>query len=151
MDRLEAMSLLITSVEAGSFSAAVASSRATANTQPQDFGIRDASPHQAANPVDAQINANGCGPAYVAASKRILEQVGEAEAAATGEFAAPRGELVITGPMTFGQIHLLPIVNEFLLSFPEINVRMALSDRNMNLADEHIDAAIQSENCRTAA
>ena len=45
--------------------------------------------------------------------------------------------------MTFGRIHLLSIVNDFLLSFPEINVRMALSDRNMNLVDDHIDAAVR--------
>jgi DNA-binding transcriptional LysR family regulator len=90
-----------------------------------------------------KLTLTAAGAAYVAASKRILEQVGEAEAQATGEFAAPRGELIITGPMTFGRIHLLPIVNDFLITFPEINVRMALSDRDMNLTDEQIDAAVR--------
>ena len=46
--------------------------------------------------------------------------------------AVPRGELIVSRPMTFYRVHLLPILNDFLLAFPEINVRMALSDRDMN-------------------
>jgi DNA-binding transcriptional LysR family regulator len=46
--------------------------------------------------------------------------------------AVPRRELIVSRPMTFDRVHLLPILNDFLLAFPEINVRMALSDRDMN-------------------
>ena len=144
MDRFEAMSLLISSVEAGSFSAASRKLGVPLPTLSRKISELESRLHtKLLTRSTRKLTLTPSGTAYVAASKRILEQVGEAEAAASGEFAAPRGELVISGPMTFGQIHLLSIVNDFLLSFPEINVRMALSDRNMNLVDDHIDAAVR--------
>src|SRR5712691_4754287 len=44
------------------------------------------------------------GADYVAACKRILEQVGDAERAASGEYSAPRGDLIITAPVVFGRL-----------------------------------------------
>jgi DNA-binding transcriptional LysR family regulator len=83
------------------------------------------------------------GRAFVAAAKRILEEVGEAERAAAGEYATPRGELVLTAPVTFGRLHVVPVVCEFLAQFPDIDVRISLSDRNIQLIDEHIDLAVR--------
>jgi DNA-binding transcriptional LysR family regulator len=144
MDRLEAMSLLIASVEAGSFSAASRKLRVPLPTLSRKVSELEALlSTKLLTRSTRKLTLTPAGAAYVVASKRILEQVGEAEAQASGEFAAPRGELIVTGPMTFGRIHLLPIMNDFLLAFPEINVRMALSDRNMNLVDDHIDAAVR--------
>jgi DNA-binding transcriptional LysR family regulator len=144
MDRLEAMSLLIASVDAGSFSAASRKLRVPLPTISRKISeLETLLNTKLLTRSTRKLTLTAAGAAYVAASKRILEQVGEAEAQATGEFAAPRGELIITGPMTFGRIHLLPIVNDFLITFPEINVQMALSDRDMNLTDEQIDAAVR--------
>ncbi len=67
----------------------------------------------------------------------------EAERAASGEHAAPRGDLVITAPIVFGRLHVLPVIAEFLTQWPEINVRLVLSDRNLHLIDDHIDIAVR--------
>ncbi len=83
------------------------------------------------------------GAAYVAACKHILEQVGEAERAASGEYRAPKGDLVVTAPIVFGRLHVLPAVTELLATYPEINVRMLLSDRHLDLIDEQIDVAVR--------
>ncbi len=83
------------------------------------------------------------GAAYVAASKRILDEVGEVERAASGAYAAPRGDLVITAPVVFGRLHVLPVIAEFLARWPEINVRLVLADRNLHLIDDHIDIAVR--------
>jgi DNA-binding transcriptional LysR family regulator len=85
----------------------------------------------------------GSGAAYVAAAKRILDEVSEAERAASGEHAAPRGDLVITAPVVFGRLHVLPVIAEFLERWPEINVRLVLADRNLHLIDDHIDMAVR--------
>src|ERR1700748_81157 len=144
MDRFEAMSLLIASVEAGSFSAASRKLHVPLPTLSRKVSELEALlKTKLLTRSTRKLTLTAAGAAYVAASKRILEQVGEAEAQATGEFAAPRGEWIVTGPTTFGRIHLLPIINEFLIAFPEINVRMVLSDRDMNLVDEQIDAAVR--------
>lgn len=59
-----------------------------------------------------------------------MEQVDEAEREAAGEFAAPRGELVITAPQMFGRLEVLPVMTEFPSLYPEISVRLVLGDRN---------------------
>ncbi len=144
MDRFEAMSLLISSVEAGSFSAASRKLHVPLPTLSRKVSELEALlKTKLLTRSTRKLSLTAAGAAYVSASRRILEQVGEAEAQAAGEFAAPRGELIVTGPMTFGRIHLLPIVNDFLLAFPDINVRMALSDRSVNLVDDNIDAAVR--------
>ncbi|WP_242560213.1 MULTISPECIES: LysR substrate-binding domain-containing protein [Pandoraea] len=88
--------------------------------------------------------ANGtAGSAYVAACRRILEDIGEAERTATGEYVTPKGELVLTAPVVFGRLHVLPVVAEFLAQYPEIDVRLMLTDRVVHLMDEHADVALR--------
>src|ERR1700745_98064 len=83
------------------------------------------------------------GAAYVSVAKSILEQVTEAERAAAGEYSAPRGDLVVTAPIVFGRLHVLPVVTDFLARYPEINIRLMLSDGNVHLIEEHVDVAIR--------
>ncbi len=54
------------------------------------------------------------GASYLAASRRILDSVDEAERAASGEYSAPRGDLVMTAPLAFGRLHVVPVLCEFL-------------------------------------
>jgi DNA-binding transcriptional LysR family regulator len=58
-------------------------------------------------------------------------------------FTPPRGELILTAPVFFGRLHILPVVTDFLASYPEINVRLLLSDRNLHLIDDHVDMAVR--------
>jgi DNA-binding transcriptional LysR family regulator len=83
------------------------------------------------------------GRGYVAACRRILEDVNEAERAAAGEYTEPRGELTMTAPMVFGRLHVLPVLTEFLKAYPEVKVRLALGDRNFNLLEDQVDLALR--------
>ena len=144
MDRFEAMALLVASVEAGSLSAAGRRLQIPLPTISRK--ISDLETHLGAKLLIRSTRAlslTEAGAAYVEASKRILEEVGEAEREAAGEYQAPRGELTIAAPVTFGRLHVLPIVTEFLARSSAISVRLLLSDRNAQLADEHIDAAVR--------
>ncbi len=90
-----------------------------------------------------KLTLTDAGVAYVAAARRILEQVEEAEREAAGEFTAPKGELVLTAPLMFGRLHVLPVVADFLAAFPDIDIRLLLSDRNVDLIDDHVDMAVR--------
>jgi DNA-binding transcriptional LysR family regulator len=83
------------------------------------------------------------GAAYLAAARRILDLVEDAEAQASGEYSAPRGDLILTAPIAFGRLHVLPVAVEFLAEFPQVQVRMRLSDRNVNLVEDHVDMAVR--------
>lgn len=144
MDRLEAMSILLQTVDKGSFTAAARSlniplpsvSRKLRELETQ-LGT------QLLVRSTRKLSLTEAGAAYVTAARRILREVDDAERIASGEFAAPRGELVITAPVLFGQLHVLPIVTKFLAAYPDITVRLLLSDRNLHLIEDHIDMAVR--------
>ncbi len=90
-----------------------------------------------------KITLTDAGFNYLAAARRILEDIDEAERRARGEFIAPKGELVLTAPIHFGRLHVLPIVREFLSLYPEISIRLVLTDRNVDLLEDRVDMAVR--------
>ncbi|BAO94150.1 transcriptional regulator LysR family (plasmid) [Caballeronia insecticola] len=90
-----------------------------------------------------KLTLTDAGMSYVAAARRILDLVREQEHEATGEFATARGELVVTAPVQLGRLHVLPVINQFLERYPDITVRLLLSDRNIDLIDSHADLAVR--------
>jgi DNA-binding transcriptional LysR family regulator len=144
MDRLEAMSILVAIAETGSLSAA--GRRLNLPLSSVSRKISDLEAHlqtRLLTRTSRQAVLTDAGRAYLVASRRILEDVAEAERAAAGEYAAPRGELVITAPIVFGRKHMLPVVLEFLASFPEVDIRLRLIDRRVSLIEEEIDLALR--------
>ncbi|HEX4340721.1 MAG TPA: LysR family transcriptional regulator [Polyangiaceae bacterium] len=144
MDRLDAMAILVSSVEEGSFSAA---SRKLGVPLPTiSRKVADLEAHLKTRLLvrsTRKLALTAAGASYVAACKRILEDIGEAEAQAAGEYSVPRGELTLTAPVVFGRLHVVPVVSEFLSRFAEINIRMTLADRNVGLVEDRIDLAVR--------
>lgn len=144
MDRLKAMAVLTAAVEAGSLSAA--GRRLGMPLATVSRTISELEAHlktRLLNRTTRSLGLTESGAAYVAASRRILEQVGEAERAASGEYSQPRGELVVTAPIVFGRLHVLPVVAHFLQTFPQIDVRLMLTDRVAHLLDDRMDIAFR--------
>jgi DNA-binding transcriptional LysR family regulator len=144
MDRLESMLVLITAVEAGSLSAAgrrLGTPLATVSRK-----VSELESHLRTRLLVRTrrgLTLTDAGRSYIAACKRILEEIGEAERAASGEYSAPKGDLTITAPIVFGRLHVLPIVVEFLKTYSDIDIRMVLADRITNLLEEQVDVAIR--------
>jgi DNA-binding transcriptional LysR family regulator len=144
MDRLEAMALLVTAVEAGSLSAAARRQRVPLTTVSRKVSdLESRLRTRLLVRSTRRLALTDAGRAYVQACKRILEDVAEAERAATGEYRAPRGELFLTAPIVFGRRHVLPLIAEFLKAHAEIDVRLALADRVVNLVEERVDVALR--------
>ncbi len=144
MDRLEAMSILVAAVEGGSFTAA---SRKLGMPLPTvSRKVAELEVHLNARLLirtTRRLTLTDAGEAYLAASRTILEQVAEAERAASGEYLTPRGTLAIAAPIVFGRLHVLPAVNAFLAAFPDIDVQLVLSDRNADLVSDQLDVAVR--------
>jgi DNA-binding transcriptional LysR family regulator len=144
MDRLETMSILLAAVDAGSLSAAarrLGSPLATVSRK-----VSDLEAHLGArllNRTSRRLTLTPAGDVYVAACRRILEEVDEAERAASGEYRAPRGELIVTAPIVFGRLHVLLVVIDFLKSYAEIAIRLTLADHTINLLEQHVDLAVR--------
>jgi len=144
MDRLDAMATLLAAVEAGSLSGAsrkLGMPLATVSRK-----VSDLEAHLRTRLVvrtSRRLTLTDAGRSYVAACRRILEDVGDAERAAAGEYSAPRGDLIITAPIVFGRLHVLPIVLDFLAAYREIDIRLMLVDRVVNLQEERVDLAVR--------
>ena len=144
MDRLAAMSVFVAVVEAGSFSGAARQLRMPVSTVSRKVSELEAQlTAQLLTRSTRKLALTEAGAAYLAACKRILEDVTAAERGASGEYQAPRGELAITAPIVFGRLHVVPIVAEFLQLYPEVNILLTLADRPLHLLDEHLDLAVR--------
>jgi DNA-binding transcriptional LysR family regulator len=144
MDRLDSMAVLVAVAEAGSLSAAarrLSAPLATVSRKVSDLEKRLQA--RLVNRSARRLSLTDAGAAYVAACKRILEDVEAAERAASGEHSTPKGDLIVTAPIVFGRLHALPIVVEFLKAYPEIDLRLTLSDRIAHLLEDRIDVAIR--------
>ncbi|MHC1551560.1 LysR family transcriptional regulator [Phyllobacterium sp. K27] len=75
--------------------------------------------------------------------RRILSDIIEAEAAAAGSYAKPSGTLAVTASVLFGQMYVLPVIHEYLNSYPGVTGRILFVDRPVNIIEEGIDVAIR--------
>jgi DNA-binding transcriptional LysR family regulator len=55
----------------------------------------------------------------------------------------PKGELRLTAPITFAELHLMSVVSDFSRRFPEVRLNIDLTDRFVDLIEERIDVAIR--------
>ncbi|WP_238880645.1 LysR substrate-binding domain-containing protein [Klebsiella pneumoniae] len=142
MDRLSAMALLVKVTELGSMSAAARALNMPLTTVSRHIGeLESALGVRLLARTTRKLTLTDAGVDYVAAARRILEEVENAERQATGEYQEPKGELVISAPTMFGRQHVLPVISEFIARYPLIRVRLLLSDRNADLVSDHVDLA----------
>jgi len=144
MDRLEAMSIVLAVAEAGSLSAAAR----RLNTPPATASrkITELEEHLRAKLFDRstrKLTLTDSGLSYVAALKRIIADLSEADRAAAGEYTKPTGELIVTASVGLGRLHLIPILAEFLRAYPDIDIRLVLADRILSLPEDHVDVALR--------
>jgi DNA-binding transcriptional LysR family regulator len=144
LDRLDAMSVLIAAVEAGSLSKASKNLRLPLATVSRK--VSELESHLSATLLIRSakgLDLTPAGRSYVTSAKAILEQLNEAERAASGEYTEPKGDLVITAPIMFGRLNVLPIVTRFLEAFPDVSVGLVMTDRVTHFLEDQVDVALR--------
>lgn len=144
MDRIASMSVVISVAETGSLSAAsrmLGIPVPTVSRKLSDLEARLKT--QLFHRSSRRTSLTEAGRSYLEACKRIIEQVDEAERNASGEYRVPTGDLTVTSPWGVGHLHLVPLSCEFLNTYPEIALRLLLTDRVLNPVDNKIDVAIR--------
>jgi DNA-binding transcriptional LysR family regulator len=147
MDRLEAMSVIVAVTETGSFSAASRRLKKPVATVSRNVAELEARlKAQLFQRSSRQMTLTDAGRSYIEACKRIIEQVDDAEREVSGEYRIPKGDLAITSPWGLGHMHLMPIAIEFMNAYPEIALRLVLTDRIVDTVEENIDISIRIGN-----
>lgn len=144
MDRFEAIAAFTAVAEDGGFSAA---SRRLGMPLPTiSRKVSELEAHLGARLLvrsTRKVTLTETGQQFLITCRRVLGELGEAEKLASGEYHAPRGELVVSAPTGLGSAYISPIVTEFLIAYPDIDIDLRLSDRITNLVDEQVDVAVR--------
>lgn len=89
------------------------------------------------------VRVTEAGARYLEDARRIMTEMEEADAAAAGVNATPRGQLAVTAPVLFGKLYVMPIIVEYQSAFEQTTVSALFVDRVVNFIDEGMDAGIR--------
>jgi len=90
-----------------------------------------------------KVSVTEAGQIYYQHCRQVLDGLEEAERALTQLNATPRGKLRLTAPITYGESVLAPLLNDFVLQYPELEVELQLSNQKQDLVEEGFDLAIR--------
>ncbi|HET9934505.1 MAG TPA: LysR substrate-binding domain-containing protein, partial [Polyangiaceae bacterium] len=74
----------------------------------------------------------------------LLEQASELEQALASHRGQLAGTLRVSAPVTFGQLHIVPLVTTFCARYPELRVQLSLNDQSVDLLASGVDVAIRA-------
>jgi DNA-binding transcriptional LysR family regulator len=75
--------------------------------------------------------------------RAVLDGLELAETTITNLQSSPQGKINITASVTYGEQQVLPLINDFLLLYPDIQISAHLSNQKIDLVDEGYDLAIR--------
>ncbi len=152
MDKFESMKAFAQVVEAGGFAAAARQmglSRSAVNKLVMN--LEDNLQTQLLHRTTRKVTPTDAGRAFYPRCINILSDLNSAELALTQLHEEPQGTLRINGPMTFGILHLAPIVAEFIVQYPDLQVELSLNDRLIDPIEEGFDVTVRIAAPPTAA
>lgn len=144
MDRLHLMTVFVAVAEEESFTAAARRLRLSAPAVTRAIGgLEQALKVKLLNRTTRFVRLTDVGQGYLEDARRILAAIDEADEAAAGINAEPRGHLAITAPVSFGRLYVLPGLLEYLRRYPETEVSALFLDRVVNLVEEGVDVGVR--------
>ncbi|MNZ21930.1 HTH-type transcriptional regulator DmlR [compost metagenome] len=89
------------------------------------------------------VRLTQAGSRYLEDTRHILASISEANEAAAGINATPKGELAVTAPILFGKKFVMPSIVRYLQQYPEVDVSAYFLDRIVNMVEEGMDVAVR--------
>lgn len=142
MPYLESLRVFVRVVELGSITAGgrdLRMSPAVASNRIKDletrYGVR------LLNRTTRKLVPTEVGRAFYDNARRVIETLDEAEAVVSGFSGNPHGALRVTAPLGLGRRLIAPLVPKFCDEYPGVELRLRLSDRNVDIIADGIDLA----------
>lgn len=144
MDQLESMRVFVAVADAQSFAGAARLLKCSPAAVTRAVAALEA--HLGArllHRTTRSLRMSEAGERYVADCRRLLGQLNEADAVASGAHVEPQGYLTVTAPVLFGRIHIAPLMLDFLKAHPRVQAKAFFVDRVVHLIDEGMDVALR--------
>ena len=144
MDRIDAMKIFVRVAELGSFSAVARQMDVARSVVTRQVASLEA--HLGVKLIarsTRSLTLTTAGTAYLERCREILNLVEAAETGLDDERQVPRGLLRISVPLSFGLRHLLPLLLDFNVTYPELTTELNFTDHRLNLVEQGLDLAIR--------
>ena len=144
MDRLAALEIFVSVVDAGSFSAVARRQRigqpavSKAVVQLEEWLGVSLLMRSTRSVVPTEA-----GRIFYERARRTIEEADEAVAAARGSASGLSGKLRVSTSICFGRLDVIPNLSTFLAEHPDLDIELVLDDRNVDLVNEGIDVALR--------
>lgn len=144
MDRFDAMQAFTRVVETGSFTKAaetlhMSKTSVTQLVQQLEARLRI----KLLNRTTRKVNVTADGAAYYERAIRLLADLDDAETSLSSASRSPRGRLRVDVPSPLARMILIPALPEFYARYPEIQLDMGVSDRNVDIIGENVDCVVR--------
>lgn len=147
MDKLRAMQTFVKVVDEGSLTAAASALHTSLPAVVRTLAALEAELQvRLLNRTTRRQSLTDEGRTYLDSCRRILATIDEAEAVLSARHVEPSGQLVLTAPVLFGQMHVAPAVTRFVAQYPQMRCSVVLLDRVTNLLEEGFDLGIRLGN-----
>lgn len=90
-----------------------------------------------------KVKITEAGQVYYEHCRRLLDGLEEADRAVTEYQRTLRGTIRLTAPYTFGEDRIAPLLNDFMLIYPELSIEMTYTNRKLDIVDAGYDLAIR--------
>ncbi|ATG38126.1 HTH-type transcriptional regulator, lysR family (plasmid) [Phaeobacter piscinae] len=90
-----------------------------------------------------KVTITDAGQIYYNHCRQVLDGLAEAERAVSDLQKTPKGRLNLTAPVTYGESRIAPLVNDFIVRYPELEVNLTLTNQMLDLVAESYDLAIR--------
>ena len=145
MDQFSAIPVFVAVVEKGTFSAAA-----------QSLGVSKSAVSKRINQLEnhlgvrllhrttRKLSLTEAGARYYEHAAKALRAASKAEDAVTELQGEPQGKLKISSPMSFGRLHVAPLIPRFLQRYPKLQIDLVMDDKNIDLVAVGVDVAIRA-------
>jgi len=88
-----------------------------------------------------KVTLTEAGQIYYQHCRQVLDGLQAAEQAVTNLQSVPQGRLKITAPTTYGESVIAPLLNDFLVLYPKLEMQFELTNKKVDLVDSGFDLA----------